>query len=262
MNATDPNIHNRGQRRLQVLLYLRTNQMRIMIYRPVLHSITSIMENKVYAQSVVEVAKDSVRVLTRLNHTTDIYRLQQMCFNYFLVSALAVLFLAVSHAPVEFNRQVRDEFYMALDLVKGFSTKSYIAKRLWRTIKGLKEVGPKLGLISRQPLSDVNDPHSSAAVAMAGLAGHPVNEMAIFTTNQGPNSLGDSPTCGQQLSHELTNLFEAAGGYGNILNSNGQNVDGVNGYIGTQGELSHIGEGLSGIYGNDGEFSRIMRDLF
>lgn len=262
MNAIDLSTPDRGQRRLQVLLYLRTNQMRIMIYRPVLHSATSIMENRGYAQSVVEVAKDSIRVLTRLNQTTDIYRLQQMCFNYFLVSALAVLFLAVSHAPVEFNRQVRDEFYMALDLVKGFSTKSYIAKRLWKTIKGLKEVGPKLGLISRQPLPDTNDPHSSAAVAMAGLAGHPVDEMAVFATNQGPSPLGDSPTCGQQLSHELTNLFEAAGGYGSLLTSNGQSVDGVNGFVGTQGELSHISEGLSGIYGNDGEFSRIMRDLF
>lgn len=262
MNATDLVTSDRGQRRLQVLLYLRTNQMRIMIYRPVLHSATSIMENRGYAQSVVEVAKDSIRVLTRLNQTTDIYRLQQMCFNYFLVSALAVLFLAVSHAPVEFNRQVRDEFYMALDLVKGFSTKSYIAKRLWKTIKGLKEVGPKLGLISRQPLPDANDPHSSAAVAMAGLAGHSVDEMAVFTTNQGPSPLGDSPTCGQQLSHELTNLFEAAGGYGSLLAANGQGVDGVNGFVGTQGELSHISEGLSGVYGNDGEFSRIMRDLF
>lgn len=262
MNMTDLRAPNRGQRRLQVLLYLRTNQMRILIYRPVLHSAMSIMENRGYAQAVVEVAKDSIRVLTRLNQTTDIYRIQQMCFNYFLVSALAVLFLAVSHAPVEFNRQVRDEFYMALDLVKGFSTKSYISKRLWKTIKGLKEVGPKLGLVSRPALSDTTDPHSSAAVAMAGLAGHPVHDMAVFPTNSDSNPLGNSPTCGQQMSHELTTLFEAAGGYGSVLSSNGQGVDGVSGLIGTQGEIAQVSEGLSGIYGNDGEFLRIMRDLF
>lgn len=262
MSVTDLSSQNRGQRRLQVLLYLRTNQMRILIYRPVLHSATSIMENRGYAQAVVEVAKDSIRVLTELNQTTDIYRIQQMCFNYFLVSALAVLFLAVAHAPVEFNRQVRDEFYMALDLVKGFSTKSYISKRLWKTIKGLKEVGPKLGLISRQALSDANDPHSSAAVAMAGLAGHPVDEIAVFSANQEPSPLGKNPTCGQQLSHELTNLFEAAGGYGSLPNSNSQGMDGENGFVSTRGEISQASEGLSGYYGNDGEFSRIMRDLF
>lgn len=261
MNLTELGAPNRGQRRLQVILYLRTNQMRILIYRPVLHSATSIMQNRDYAQTVVEVAKDSIRVLTRLNQTTDIYRIQQMCFNYFLVSALAVLFLAVAHAPVEFNRQVRDEFYLALDVLKGFSTKSYISKRLWRTIRGLKEVGPKLGLVSRPMLPDTTDPHSSAAVAMAGLAGHPVNELTLFSTNQDPSPLGNSPTCGLQMSHELTSLFEAAGGYGSMMTS-GQGLDGANGFIGPQGELSQGAEGLSGIYGAEGEFSRIMRDLF
>lgn len=261
MNLTERSAPNRGQRRLQVLLYLRANQMRILIYRPVLHSATSIMENKGYAQAVVEVAKDSIMVLTRLNQTTDIYRTQQMCFNYFLVSALAVLFLAVAHAPVEFNRQVRDEFYMALELVRGFSTKSYISKRLWKTIQGLKEVGPKLGLVSRPAYPDTTDPHSSAAVAMAGLAEHPVDELAVFSTNQEPILLGSSPTCGQQMSHELTSLFEAAGGYGSMMAS-GQGLDGANGFIGPQGELSQAVEGLSGIYGTEGEFSRIMRDLF
>ncbi len=253
---------NRGERRLQLLIYLRTNQMRILIYRPVLHSATSIMENRHYAQSVVEVAKDTIRVLTRINQTSDIYRTQQACFNYFLVSALAVLFLAVSHTPVEFNSQVRDEFYMALDLIKGFSTKSYISKRLWMTIKGLKEVGPKLGLVSQPSHPDVIDPHSSAAVAMAGLAGHPVDEMAIFPPNQGPSTLDNSPMNGQRLSYEFANLFEAAGGYGSVVTSSGPGIDGVSGFVGTQGEISQASEGLSGIYGNDGEFSRIMRDLF
>lgn len=261
-NSTE--LSNRGQRRLQLLIYLRTNQMRILIYRPVLHSATSIIENRNYAQTVVEIAKDTIRVLSGINLTSDIYRTQQACFNYFLVSALAVLFLAVSHTPIEFNRQVRDEFYMALDLIKGFSTKSYISKRLWITIKGLKEVGPKLGLVSRPSHSDVIDPHSSAAVAMAGLAGHSLDPMAMFSAHQRPNSVGNSPMNGHQLSYELTNLFEAAGGYGsgNGVNSTAQGIDGVSGYAGNQGEINQVSEGFSGMYGNDGEFSRIMRDLF
>ena len=252
----------RPLRRLQVLLYLRANQMRILIYRPVLHSATSIMENRRYAQTVVEVAKDTIRVLSRLNNTSDIYRAQQVCFNYFLIAALGVIFLAVSHAPVEFSRQVRDEFYMALDLIKGFSTKSYISKRLWKTIRGLKEVGPKLGLVSRQALADANDPHSSAAVAMAGLAGHQVDESAIFPQVPGASPLGISPMNGLQMSYELTNLFEAAGGYGNIMPVNPQVPDGMNGFVGQQGEIPQGVEGIPGMFGNEEEFSRIMRDLF
>ncbi|KAL8838051.1 MAG: hypothetical protein Q9170_002287 [Blastenia crenularia] len=256
---------SRAQRRLQVLLYLRMNQMRILIYRPVLHSATSIMENRRYARVVVEVAKDTIRVLTRLNQTTDIYRAQQVCFNHFLVSALAALFLAVSHAPVEFNQTVRDEFYMAIDLVSGFSAQSFVSMRLWQTIKGLKEIGPRLGLVSRQALSDDIDPHSSAAVAMAGLAGHRVNEITAFPVTQGPAAITQSPVNGQQMSYELTNLFEAAGGHHSaMLSSNDQNIEYANGYVAPQGEASATvtGEEARVAPANEREFSKIMQALF
>ena len=223
------------------------------------------MENRAHAETVVEVAKDTIRVLTRLNQTSDIYRTQQVCFNYFLISALAVLFLAVAHAPVEFSRQVRDEFYMALDLVKGFSTKSYVSKRLWKTIRGLKEIGPKLGVVTQAFLPENSDPHSSAAVAMAGLAGHSVEELAVFSQSQGPRptSLGSSPRNGQQMSYELTNLFEAAGAFsGSAMASETQGLDGMDAYIGTQRAVTQPPDSVVGLFGNDEEFARIMRDLF
>ena len=253
---------SRGMRRLRLLLYIRGNHLRILIYRPVLHSATSIMENMPYAQTVVDIAKDTIRLLARLNQTSDIYRSQQMLFNYFLVSALAVLFLAVSHAPMEFNRHVRDEFYMALDLIKGFSTKSYVSKRLWKMIKGLREIGEKLGLFPHALPPDSTDPHSTAAVAMAGLAGHPIDVMPPYRVNP-VAELGNSPTNGLQITNELTNLFEAVGGYGGFLPS-GSGADGINGdLVPSEGDLqNNAPEGLHTVLGNEGEFSRIMRDLF
>lgn len=246
---------SRGLRRLRVLLYLRMNQLRILIYRPVLHSPSSIVEDRSHAQTVVDVAKDTVQVLTRLNQTSDIYRTQQICFNYFLVAALAVLFLAVCHAPTEFNRHVRDEFYMALDLINGFSTKSYVSKRLWKTIKGLRIIGEKLGVLVRPFGSGSNDPHSTAAVAMDGLAGHPMDDLSVYGPMNGVNELGNSPLNGLQMSHELTNLFEAVGGFGNFMSGTG-----INGYH--EGEIHNTGEGLSGVLGDEGEFARVIRDLF
>ncbi|THC96762.1 hypothetical protein EYZ11_003771 [Aspergillus tanneri] len=251
---------SRGLRRLRVLLYLRMNQLRILIYRPVLHSAVSIAEDKGHAQTVVGVAKDTVRVLTRLNQTSDIYRTQQITFNYFLVAALAVLLLAVCHAPADFNRQVRDEFYMALDLVSGFSTKSYVSKRLWKTIKGLRKIGERLGMLVRPFGTDSNDPHSTAAVAMAGLAGHPMEDISVYGTMNGVE-LGNSPLNGLQMSQELTNLFEAVGGFGNFI-APGTTHDGINGFVGHEGEIQNTGEGLSGVLGDEGEFSRVIRDLF
>lgn len=266
VDVPDTGPPSRAQRRLQVLLYLRMNQMRILIYRPVLHSATSIMGNRRYANVVVEVAKDTIRVLSRLNQTTDIYRAQQVCFNHFLVSALAALFLAVSHAPVEFNQTVRDEFYKAIDLVRGFSAQSYVSMRLWQTIKGLKDIGPRLGLVSRQTLTDDIDPHSSAAaVAMAGLAGHRVTEMTAFPITQGPAAVNQTPVDGQQMSYELISLFEAAGGYHNgMVPSHNLGIHYGHGYVAAQGEAKQpsAADGARGGSGNEREFSKIMRALY
>ncbi|KAI9782940.1 MAG: hypothetical protein M1839_004415 [Geoglossum umbratile] len=267
---------SRSMRRLRVLLYLRANQMRILIYRPVLHSTTSILENLSRAQTVINLAKNSIRVLTTLNQTTDIYRKQQVCFNYFLVSALAVLFLAVSHAPAQFSSLCRDEFYMALDLVKGFSIKSYASRRLWRTISGLKEVGPKLGLLSRGSSGD--DAHSSAAAAMAGLAtGHQVDtptNIAMFHAAAAAAAAAATATdnphgpSGFQMSSELTNLFEAAGGFGSVMGGSTAGSSDVNGYpTSPPGSMQGQGGGAQSgdvqtLFGNEEELSRVMKVLF
>ncbi|KAK2875365.1 hypothetical protein FQN49_001659 [Arthroderma sp. PD_2] len=261
-NARNPESVNRGIQRLRFVLYIRGNHMRILIYRPVLHSATSIVENMGYAQTVVDIAKDTIRVLTELNRTTDIYRSQQILFNYFLIGALVVLFLAISHAPVKFNRQLTDEFHMALNLVKGFSTKSYISKRLWKMIKGLREVGEKLGLLPHPVAPEAADPHSTAAVAMAGLAGHSIDGIPPYGGHNTNGELGNSPMNGIQMSNELTYLFEAIENYNGYITTSGP--DGMNGgaFVGTDHTLPSTGETIPTALGNEGEFSRIIQDLF
>jgi hypothetical protein len=166
-------------------------------------------------------------------------------FNYFLISALAVLFLAVAHAPAEFSQPSRDEFYMALELVRGLSSNSYVSKRLWKTIKTLKEVGPRLGLLIRH--DDTTDAHSSAAVAMAGLAGHQVDELALFASGRNGNNL-DTP---HGMASDLTTLFEAAGGTFNL-----------NGFGGPSSDMPSNGEFAHAFGQENDELARIMRDLF
>ena len=241
-----------GQQRLRIILYLRTNVMRIMIYRPVLHSTASIMNNQVQAQTVVDIAKDTVRILTHLNRTSRMYQASQALFNAFLTTALAVLFLAVSHMPERYAEQVREEFYMALDLVRGISKGSWVSKRLWKTIRLLKEVGPKLGLVTNNghktndDLLLRDDPNHSAAVAMAGLAGHKVDEGA-FLNNGGWNNMGSANSNSPDgMVQDLTNLFEAAGGYANAFGAGG-----VGGQL-----LDESG------FGGEDELSKILRDLF
>lgn len=257
---------SRALHRLRVLLYLRANQMRILIYRSILHSATSIMEHRDHAQAVVDVAKDTIRVLTHINHTTDIYRTQQVLFNAFLTSALAVLFLAVSHAPALFAERVREEFYMALDLVRGFSKGSFVSQRLWKTVRVLKEVGPRLGLAATNNTQQGHskneiDPNRSAAVAMAGLAGHNVDEMALYSSNpqQWAATTGSSSSP-DGMANDLTSLFEAAGGYAGP-GGKGQIVSNTSYPMQTSGVESM--ENMAGMFGGGEEgLSNILKELF
>lgn len=213
--------------RSKLAIYLRANQMRILIHRPILHSATTIMQNRELAQKVVDIAKDTIQVLTHINRTTDLYATQQVVLHAFLTSALAVLFLSISHTPAEFASQVREEFYMALDLVRGLSKGSFVSKRLWTTMRGLKEIAPKLGLDEVKPDISHNgaalvdkrstdkgdvDPSRSAAVAMAGLAGHNVDELALYDGESPRTSPTESESCGHpdKMANDLVRLFEAA----------------------------------------------------
>jgi len=227
----DPNeADGRVMYKLRVILHLRANQARLSIYRPILSSATSILTGSPdFAQTAVDVAKDTIRMLHHINQTSDLYRTAQMTFNYFLLSALAVLFLAVSHAPAQFAEACREEFYLALDLVRNLSAHSYVSKRLWRTIRGLKEVGPKIGLYvaadaagddsgsSTRPASALsqkaaqsshipNPPHApphrqpmhaSNAMSIASLAGHTHNTNTNTHNNNNNNHLPrvEDPTC-------------------------------------------------------------------
>ncbi|KAL2430460.1 hypothetical protein ABEF95_008182 [Exophiala dermatitidis] len=258
--AKENDMSGRGLRRLRLLMLLRRNQARISIYRPILHSATSIMENRHYAQNVIDVAKDTINTLTAVNQVSDIYQTQQILYNYFLVQALAVLFLSVAHAPAIFCNQTRQEFYAAIEIVKGFSTKSHVSKRLWKTIRGLKDMGDKIGLLARGP-NAINDPeqdaHSDAAVAMAGLAGHKVDYSSYgnSTHTNGNQELGVSPNDALQITNELSSLFELAGGYGNTT----PGPETYN-FVGAAGDVG-LGEGFN-VFGNEPELTRIINELF
>jgi nucleoid-associated protein YgaU len=107
---------------------------------------------------------------------------------------------------------------------------------------------------------DAEDPHSSAALAMAGLAGHEISGLGSAFGQDGVNGLtgvsGNSPMNGFQMSHEMTNLFEAA------LGSVGMNgTSGAGTYVQIQDGDALAGIG-SNVFGGDEELYRQLRDLF
>ncbi|KAL2814154.1 hypothetical protein BJX63DRAFT_431557 [Aspergillus granulosus] len=129
---------------LQVLLALQANQLRILVYRQNLLGAESIESNPPGASVAVETAKSTVHMLDYFSRVSDIYFNRPEPFNYFLLSALAALFLAVLHAPTRFREACRGEFYAAVDLVRRSSTRVNMSRRLRKIIRSLKLV--RLGM--------------------------------------------------------------------------------------------------------------------
>ncbi|KAL4962909.1 transcription factor domain-containing protein [Aspergillus stella-maris] len=132
---------------LQVLLALQANQLRILVYRQNLLSSDSIESNAPGALTAVETAKSTVHMLDYFSRVSDIYFQRPEPFNYFLISALAALFLAVLHAPARFSGVCRQEFYAAVDMVRRSSTRAHTSRRLQKIIKSLKMI--RLGIDGR-----------------------------------------------------------------------------------------------------------------
>lgn len=84
-------------RHLRTVLYLRANQLRLLMMRPVLCcSNPHIVADEQSWTTAVNIACDTTQILVDLNTTTDIYQLQQTQYNYFLVTALGVLLVVLA----------------------------------------------------------------------------------------------------------------------------------------------------------------------
>lgn len=183
-------------------------KIRIWLYTPVLHTAWSISQNSDYAQLVVSLAKETIQYLTLLNNSSVIYRRIQVFYHHFLTSAIAALFLASTHAPVSFSSQCRQEFHMALELVKDLSAKSWVSQRLWRAVKNLKAYAPRLGLQQDEdPRKRDNGTLTMAAMSGSGHDQHGSHRTSVSSGGHQPTpSPGPTPGLGGHQRHSLSRM--------------------------------------------------------
>lgn len=195
-------------RNMRTLLYLRGNYIRCLIHRHHVMSTSAVARDPTGAQLVVSLAQESIRVLINLNNTSDVYARQQVAYNYFLVSAISILLLAVCQAPSRFAHGCRRDFFAAIDLVRGFSRLSLQGRRLWSSLRGLVSRLESLGITSDKPHAGrrrqlpalhphagVTDEASTANASTPGL--HP---------NHGAGAPGTTPADHYPVSRPETSL--------------------------------------------------------
>ncbi|CZR65707.1 uncharacterized protein PAC_15607 [Phialocephala subalpina] len=226
LEPTSPYFPGHASTYVRAILYARTNQLRNVLYRHVLDSPARIEANLEHAQNVVEITKATIRMLSILHKTTNVYRNQPVIFNHFLIAALGVLFLAVTIAPAEFGHTICDEYYVALELIKGVCDKTPIVLRLWKTIEMLPDLGLKLGLMPK--LSPVD----TESCPLTGTTA----EMGILPLLMAP------PINGMRIRDDFANLFEATNGCGGGVDFQSIDQGGrMDMYFGQSSEMSYGG---------------------
>lgn len=245
----------------------RSKKVRIWLYTPVLHSATSISENAQLGRKVVDMAKRTIRLLARLNNETDLYRRMQVFYHQFLTSSIAVLFLASTHAPLQFSAICRDEFYMALDLVKEMSARSWVSHRLWRTIRSLRAYAPKLGLEDGQARSGAGRRFPRAGSGSSSQSPNlpgPFNGAASRSGSSGPMASPpsltpvtqpmqiDDPNNGLRLQSEMSRIYEGYTGMTGVVASGAGDMSSP-----ATADMGYgSGLGLSGLSGGGDGFAR------
>ncbi|RAL03145.1 transcription factor domain-containing protein [Aspergillus ibericus CBS 121593] len=274
-SSTGSNPHADSMMMLQVLLALQANQLRILVYRQYLFSTESIEESVPSASIAVETAKSTVHMLDFFSRVSDIYFQRPEPFNYFLISALAALFLAVLHSPSRFSQVCRPEFYNAVDMVRRSSTQARTSRRLQKIIRSLKLIRLNLGSKSPRlpnqtlhqrpdhpkrppPTADADyamsftpmeSPYPPQPQQLSTLPTAPHSALWSFTTPAGPGPV-DQNSC-----EDLTSFFEMAGGFYFDPRTQAEVAEGVVPETGTDGA------GIEALNAEDEALTRVMAGL-
>ncbi|KAK4072880.1 uncharacterized protein Triagg1_5557 [Trichoderma aggressivum f. europaeum] len=162
------------------ILYLRANQIRILVMRPILFSLRSILNHSHRVASLIEIAQDTIHKLVQLDRCSDLYRKHQVILNHFLSSATSVFFLALAQrgrlekqgldstlSTSLSQSSLRETLFRAFDLIRSYSSMSPASQRLWNSFSVPRSLLITYGLLKRPGSHDgennvLDDIHSSS----------------------------------------------------------------------------------------------------
>ncbi|KAK4069731.1 transcriptional regulator family: Fungal Specific TF [Trichoderma aggressivum f. europaeum] len=154
----DPNIEEPDAKKIrhfQTLLYLRANQLRLVLIRPALYSfqLQEATNSDLWA-TTVNIACDSFQILLDLFGGTDIYKMQQTQYNYFLITALGAVLGVLAQEKSALNAgkvdgatlaKAREFVTASLDLLKLTAISSKTSEHQYAKVMSLCR---RLGLLT------------------------------------------------------------------------------------------------------------------
>lgn len=151
------------------LLYLRANQLRILLLRPLFFSEGTAKPDKAKVSSSLQVAIRTISVLHHLNAATDNYCKQHPFFSHFLTSAVSLILLVVTstgnsrvsagESRARASSDICKPLKEALELISTYSSFSTYSAQLHKSVLGILGVLARLNVLSLDLNSGVSQAH-------------------------------------------------------------------------------------------------------
>lgn len=193
---------------LSVVLFVRSNQLRNVIYRPLLQSASRIKNDPGQTLSALGIAKDSLQVFSDLDATTDLLRTHATFFKHFIVSSLGNLLLIVVHATTETWAEIRNAFQVASNLLRKLSARSGPVLRAWDRLKGLEDLQAKILAVRRQKAEAQQQQDLSCYVDSTTRTGQPSTGLGNSCDFEDSLRSEDYMLFDSQIRDEFTELFD------------------------------------------------------
>lgn len=183
---------------IRIMLYLRANQLRILLLRPLFFSEAPVKPDQSQLSAGVETAVSIISLLTELDARTDIYSRLHPFFSHFLSSAASLLLLNITYSGVasspfglSVTRDVRGPIKDALNLTAAYSESFPSSAKLYRRLLCILRVLTRLRILGFETDLQAKEPpvqHAVNGFAVPGLSA----PLDLDTYNPTSSSLFDS----------------------------------------------------------------------
>ncbi|QPC76773.1 hypothetical protein HYE68_007525 [Fusarium pseudograminearum] len=136
----DSSKETRGEYRLRLLLYLRANQMRIVIHRKFATRSETDPLGPSSTRTMIGVAQATIHVLLAVARETDIYYAQHKTFNHFLETALSSLLLVLCSPEASNHSSCLTDVFMAMEFIGQLAKRSPISEKLKNKLQGIQQL--------------------------------------------------------------------------------------------------------------------------
>jgi hypothetical protein len=124
------------------------NQLKIVLYKHNLFSPENITRCPDLSSKAVSYAIDTVQLCRRLSSTTGIYESLAPHYNFHLLSAIAVLYLAIKNAPTRFSN-IAEDIFSGLELLEMCCKAGRGSDRLLMRVQALNQAMQNLAISSK-----------------------------------------------------------------------------------------------------------------